>query len=146
MIYPYFNTNGYISQQNLCFKIFNVNYLYFYFVLFYDNILVDFRFYGKENCTVKKFIGIFLSCLISLSPCMADADYIYTIEKSQKINNAITYEEKQLLTDFGWIRAYVAYVDLSNTNTDIKVLTSKKGVSYLDTVKNMAKNEPATLA
>jgi len=95
---------------------------------------------------MKKFVSILLLCLLTLCPCLANADYIYKIESSHKINDAITYEEKQLLTESGWIRAYIAYVDLSNPHAGIKVLTSDKGVSYLDTVRNMAKKEGATLA
>lgn len=95
---------------------------------------------------MKKLIGMALAFAIAVSPAAGNASYLYTQKTTQKLNNAITYEQKNMLTQNGWIRAYIAYVDVTNPNASVKVLTSSQGSSYLSTVKQMAKDSGADIA
>ncbi|MBE7051549.1 MAG: phosphodiester glycosidase family protein [Ruminococcaceae bacterium] len=95
---------------------------------------------------MKKLISIAASLCITLSSLSVNAAYLYTQKISEKVNNAITYEERNIITENGRIKAYIAYVDISNPNASVKVLTSSKGASYLSTVKQMAKDSGAALA
>ena len=95
---------------------------------------------------MKKLIGTLVAFAIAICPLSGSAGYLYSRTNTKKINNAITYEHKQMLTPNGWIRAYVAYVDIKDANASVKVLTSDNGASYLSTVRQMAKSSGASLA
>ena len=95
---------------------------------------------------MKKLIGTLVAFAIAICPISGSAGYLYSRTNTKKINNAITYEHRQMLTPNGWIRANVAYVDMKDANASVKVLTSDNGASYLSTVKQMAKSAGASLA
>lgn len=94
----------------------------------------------------KAFTSLVISLLLTLTPLISNAGYIYSLTNTEPVNNAITYEERQILTENGWIRAYIAYVDVTDPNAAIKVMTSSNGCSYLSTVRQMAQENGADLA
>ncbi|MDY3305066.1 MAG: hypothetical protein SOW78_12480, partial [Clostridia bacterium] len=95
---------------------------------------------------MKKLISIALCLMLTFSASSSFGAYLYTEKYDQKINGAVKYEQRNILTENGWIRAYIAYVDLTNPNASVKVLTSSQGSSYLSTVKQMAADNGADLA
>ncbi len=96
--------------------------------------------------TMKKLIAMIVSALMLLPSSGANAEYLYTQSTTEKVAGGITYEQRSILSDSGWIRAYIAYVDLSNPNTAVKVLTSSEGSSYLSTVQKMAYDNNTSIA
>ena len=95
---------------------------------------------------MKKLISIALCLMLTFSASSGFGAYLYTEKYDQKINGAVKYEQRNILTENGWIRAYIAYVDLTNPNASVKVLTSSQGSSYLSTVKQMAADNGADIA
>lgn len=95
---------------------------------------------------MKKLISLVLGLGLALSPLTSGATYLYTESIAEQVTGGVKYEQKNILTENGWIRAYIAYVDLSNPNASIKVLTASKGSSYLENVKSMAENSGACIA
>lgn len=95
---------------------------------------------------MKRFISVLLSIIFLTYPSLAKATYLYTETQKETVANGIVYETRNILTENTWIKAYIAYVDITNPNTQIKVMTSQKGSSYLENVKSMAERENATVA
>ena len=94
---------------------------------------------------MKRFTAFLLCFLLCALPAFS-AQYLYEEGYSKTLADGINFEYKNILTKNTWIKAYVAYVDLENSNTELKVMTAKKGSSYLENVKSMAQNEGATVA
>ena len=94
---------------------------------------------------MKRFTAFLLCFLLCALPAFS-AQYLYEEGYSKKLADGINFEYKNILTKNTWIKAYVAYVDLENPNTELKVMTAKKGSSFLEDVKTMAQNEGASIA
>ena len=95
---------------------------------------------------MKRFTAFFLCILICIMSLTSSAQYLYEEGYSKTLADGINFEYKNILTKNTWIKAYIAFVDLENPNTELKVMTAKKGSSYLENVKSMAQNEGATVA
>ncbi len=95
---------------------------------------------------MKKIISVLTTCMLTLSTVSSNAQNYFTQTISESVNNAIKYEQRNIITENGWIRAYIAYIDITNPNASIRVLTSSKGSSYLSTVKQMAEDNNAAIA
>ncbi|MBQ6894557.1 MAG: phosphodiester glycosidase family protein [Clostridia bacterium] len=95
---------------------------------------------------MKRFLSFMLCSLICIMSLTSSAQYLYEESYSKTIADGINFQYKNILTKNTWIKAYIAYVDLENPNTEFKVMTAKKGSSYLENVKSMAQNEGATVA
>ncbi len=95
---------------------------------------------------MKKIVLFMLCILIMLSPVVTGAAYIYSESSSEVLSGGIRYEKRSILTENTWIKAYIAYVDISHPNAEIKVMTAEKGSSYLENVKSMAEKQNAAVA
>lgn len=96
---------------------------------------------------MKKFtVALLATAMLISSHICAVAAPLYTSSTQTQVNGAITYEQKNILTENGWTRAYIAYIDLTNPSAAVKVLTSSKGSSYLSTVGQMAADNNVELA
>lgn len=94
-----------------------------------------------------KRIILFLLCFLMMLPSVSGgATYLYTESSSEVLSGGIRYEQRTILTENSWIKAYIAYVDISHPNAEIKVMTAQKGSSYLENIKSMAEKQNATVA
>ncbi len=95
---------------------------------------------------MRRMMLLILCILVMLNPISAGAAYLYTESSSEVLSGGIKYEHRTILTENGWIRAYIAYIDISHPNAEIKVMTAEKGSSYLENVKSMAQRQNAIAA
>ena len=95
---------------------------------------------------MKRFTAFFLCILMSVMSFSSSAEYLYEEGYRKTLADGIDFEYKNILTKSTWIKAYIAFVDLENPNTELKVMTAKKGSSYLENVKSMAQNEGVSVA
>lgn len=95
---------------------------------------------------MKKIISIFISLLLVFSSLNVCATYLHVESTKEKTLGGITYEERKILLENDFIKAYIAYVDLTNPNICVKVMTASEGSSYLENVKDMATKNDTVIA
>ena len=94
---------------------------------------------------MKKIIAAFLaaSFLITLP---VSAETIYEDSSLSTVTRGVTLEKVNSFSEYGWIRANILKVDLTDEQLYLKVLTSPDGTSSLTTVKKMAEHYDAKAA
>ena len=63
---------------------------------------------------MKKLISIALCLMLTFSASSSFGAYLYTEKYDQKINGAVKYEQRNILTENGWIRAYMRRLKFSH--------------------------------
>lgn len=71
---------------------------------------------------------------------------LYEKSETQTIADGVTHQNLLRFGDQGWVNVNVIRKDLKNTNSALQVVSSAAGVSSRDTVPNMAKQVPNTVA
>lgn len=110
----------------------------------------NFDNYNKFKSKLKKIITVSLigTTLIMGSagyslPTFGDYQVIYTDTSSENLSTGVTYNEKLMFTDIGWISVKYMVVDLADDNTSVDVLfnkddvTVRKKLSTLSEVPNL---------
>ena len=89
----------------------------------------------------KIIITLFLITIFFQSLTYANS-IIYKKENSTQISSGTNLIEYDLLTEDGWVKAYILKVDTGDEYTDLEVLSSENGVNSLSSVMAMtaAKN------
>lgn len=94
--------------------------------------------------TVKKILVLFI--LISMICGAAYADVIYETQETRTVTRGVTHTYMERLTEGGWQKINVLKADLTDSNVDVKVLYSSKGISYRSTLSSLAKESGAVAA
>ena len=104
----------------------------------------------RRNSMKKKFTAILmaLSVLISVLNITAfAADTVYTYTDTSDLSKGITITNyNMLMSDYSWVKAQVARVDLNYPHLALKVFGDSRGTHYLNTVKNLAAQNDTIVA
>jgi exopolysaccharide biosynthesis protein len=95
---------------------------------------------------MKKYISIFLAAAMVFSSSLAGAETIYENVTEETVTKGVTYEKISMFSEFGWTRANVIKIDLTDPNPSVRVLVSPEGSSHLSTVMTMAETSGAKAA
>ncbi|MGB3367561.1 MAG: phosphodiester glycosidase family protein [Acidaminobacteraceae bacterium] len=98
---------------------------------------------------IKKFVKIITASFIisSLvlspfnyiaSPAFADYKVLHTTSSSEQMSTGVTYNEKLMFTDIGWVSVKYMLVDLKDPNTYIDVLYNKEDVTVRNKLSKLS--------
>lgn len=87
---------------------------------------------------LSKFLIAFMIFNIFTSFSYGDFVSIYEEKSSQNISQGVIHEKILRFTDQGWLGINVLKIDLQDRDTDMDILTSQKGISQKETLKEMA--------
>lgn len=92
----------------------------------------------------RQLFAVILSLLILCSSSFADV--IYENAQSRTLTRGVTHTYIEKLAENGWQKINVIKADLSDSNVDVGVLYSSKGISYRSTLSAIAKESNVVAA
>ncbi len=92
----------------------------------------------------RQLFAVILSLLILCSSSFADV--IYENSQSRTLTRGVTHTYIEKLAESGWQKINVIKADLTDSNVDVDVIYSSKGISYKSTVLSLAKENDAVAA
>lgn len=94
---------------------------------------------AKKIATKLLISTLLLTPLSSItSPYFADYSVLHTTSSSEQISSGVTYNEKLMFTDIGWVSVKYMIIDLNDPNTYIDVLYNKEDITVRNKLSKLS--------